>query len=71
MNLKIHGLDGAASIWLNNLHVGNVDNQFRSYVFDVKSMLEFGENFLRISFKSPVLTAKRKAQNYKVIRWDD
>lgn len=66
MNLKIHGLDGMASIWLNNLHVGDVDNQFRSYLFDVRSMLELGRNFLRINFKSPVFKAKMKSENYKV-----
>jgi beta-mannosidase len=65
--LQFQGLDGMAKIWLNSQHVATVDNQFRSYSFNVKPFIVLGLNVLRISFQSPVKVAKRRANIYRVI----
>ncbi|MEL7436855.1 MAG: glycoside hydrolase family 2 protein, partial [Chloroflexota bacterium] len=52
--LKFYGLDTIATIRLNSTEIGSTENMFRTYEFDVKSLLQEGDNLLEIDFKSPM-----------------
>jgi beta-mannosidase len=52
--LVCDGLDTLATVSLNGHELGRVANMFRQYRWDVKLLLDVGENVLHISFDSPV-----------------
>ncbi len=54
------GLDTLAKVTLNGHLLGQTDNMFRQYRWEVKSLLRDGDNELVITFRSPVqfITAK-------------
>ncbi len=58
--LRCEGLDTFATITVNDQYVGETDNMFRTYEFDVKPLLQPGENTLQIAFNSvmPYIRAK-------------
>lgn len=57
--LRCHGLDTLAAIQINNAHIGQTDNMFRTYEFDVKPHLVSGENTITITFDAPATYARR------------
>ena len=58
VDLVAQGLDTFAAIFLNGQKVGETDNMFRSYRFDIKPFLRPGQNELLIRFDSPVRRAQ-------------
>ena len=52
--LVCDGLDTLAELWLNGQLVGQAENMFRQYRWDVTSLLRAGENELLVRFRSPV-----------------
>ncbi|MCL1888505.1 MAG: hypothetical protein FWF96_06505 [Kiritimatiellaeota bacterium] len=52
--LRCHGLDTLATVRLNGVEIGQTDNQFRTYEWDVKRLLRPGRdaNTLEITFAS-------------------
>jgi beta-mannosidase len=52
--LHFEGLDTLCTVWLNGTYLGNTDNAFRSYSWEVKPLIKEGENTIRILFNSPV-----------------
>ncbi len=52
--LVCDGLDTLATVSLNGRELGRAANMFRQYRWDVKPLLQAGENDLRIGFDSPV-----------------
>src|SRR3990172_8935168 len=42
--LRCAGLDTLATIWVNGAELGRTANQFRAYEYDVKTLLQAGEN---------------------------
>lgn len=58
--LVCDGLDTLAGVTLNGQLLGQTDNMFRQYRWEVKPLLRDGENELVIAFRSPVqyITAK-------------
>ncbi|MHA1849616.1 MAG: glycoside hydrolase family 2 protein, partial [Promethearchaeota archaeon] len=63
--MKFYGIDTVAKIELNGTVLGNTDNMFRSYTYDVKSILKDKENQLKILIKSPTVEAKKRMKKYK------
>ena len=60
--LVCDGLDTLAVVNLNGVELGHTDNMFRQYRWDVKGLLQEGENELFIAFGSPVrYCAERQA----------
>ncbi|MFZ2053063.1 MAG: sugar-binding domain-containing protein, partial [Candidatus Aminicenantales bacterium] len=57
IDLVVQGLDTFATIFLNGQKVGETDNMFRGYRFDIKPFLRPDENELLIRFDSPVRRA--------------
>ncbi len=52
--LACDGLDTLAEVRLNGKILGQADNMFRAWRWDIKSLLVDGENRLEILFRSPV-----------------
>jgi beta-mannosidase len=52
--LVCDGLDTLAEVRLNGELLGKTDNMFRQYLWNVKSLLNDGENELLITFHSPI-----------------
>ena len=48
--LQCRGLDTLATIWINEQQIGQADNMFRAWSFDVKPHLNAGSNTIRIKF---------------------
>ena len=61
--LACDGLDTLACVTLNGTSLGEADNAFRQYSWEVKRLLRRGQNELLIAFRSPVrFTAARQAE---------
>ncbi|HOE95446.1 MAG TPA: glycoside hydrolase family 2 protein [Candidatus Sumerlaeota bacterium] len=54
--LVCEGLDTLATLELNGVRLGETNNMFRTYEFDVKDALRPGANTLRIAFASTIPT---------------
>jgi beta-mannosidase len=52
--LRCEGLDTVAAIKINGSEVGQADNMFRLWEYDVKNILHAGENEIEITFESPL-----------------
>ena len=52
--LVADGIDTLATVSLNGQRLGETDNMFRRYEWEVKGLLQAGDNELRIDFRSPV-----------------
>ncbi|MBQ8401004.1 MAG: hypothetical protein IJX14_03650, partial [Clostridia bacterium] len=53
-SLVFHGLDCYASVSLNGVKLGETDNMFIPWRFDVSGALKTGENTITAAFRSPV-----------------
>jgi beta-mannosidase len=58
--LVCDGLDTLADVYLNGEFLGHTDNMFRQWVFEVKNLLQPGENELLIHFGAPVAYIRGK-----------
>ena len=61
--LVCDGLDTLAEVRLNGQLLGQTDNMFRQYRWDVRSKLQAGDNGLRIVFRSPARYAAARQQD--------
>lgn len=66
--LVFDGLDTFAEIRLNGVFLGETDNMFRRYTFDLTSLLRAGRNELEVTFHSPTAQAAAIAKQipYKI-----
>jgi beta-mannosidase len=67
--LRCDGLDTLATIKLNGQDIGQSDNMFRVWEFDVKDSLQPGENILEIRFDSPVRYVRSKTAERRLPQW--
>ncbi|KUK15179.1 MAG: Glycoside hydrolase family 2 sugar binding [Petrotoga mobilis] len=63
-DLVLEGVDTLSNIYLNDNFVGETEDMFIEYRFDIKKHLKIGENSLRIEIKSPIELPKRFEKNY-------
>jgi beta-mannosidase len=54
LELVFEGLDTYANVFLNDQHLVDADNMFRTWRVDCKHALRLGVNRLRIRFRSPI-----------------
>ncbi len=66
-SLQFDGLDTICTILLNGKHLASTMNMHRSYAYDVKNLLQVGENTLTLMFDSP--TEYFKEWNNKHFLW--
>lgn len=64
--LRFNGIDTISKIYLNGEMLGNTENMFRTYDFDVKNVLKAGENNLKVLIKSPTLRAQEEIKKFGV-----
>jgi len=63
LSLVCDGLDTLADVYLNDTYLGHAENMFRSWEWDVKTLLNQGKNEIRIVFASPLrFIAGKQAQ---------
>jgi beta-mannosidase len=58
--LRCEGLDTLATVAVNGRTVGNADNQFRTWEFDIKRCVKPGANRVTVTFDSVWPTIRRK-----------
>ncbi len=61
-SLVCEGLDTFAAVTLNGVRLGETENMFRRYEYDVTGVLREGKNDLTVSFASPQLKAAEIAR---------
>lgn len=62
--LRFDGLDTLATVFLNGKLLGRTDNMFRSWEFDVESVLKAGSNRISIRFESATRYCEQKQQGH-------
>ncbi|MGB3715279.1 MAG: glycoside hydrolase family 2 protein [Candidatus Promineifilaceae bacterium] len=67
--LCCEGLDTLATIWLNGEELGRTDNMFRSWKFDVGSLLRPGENEIMVRFDSALLYGQEQLAQHYIHNW--
>jgi len=65
VHLVAKGIDTVSSVYINEQLIGQTDNMFVRYKFDVKQTLKVGVNTIRIAFESAPFYAKRQSQIYE------
>jgi beta-mannosidase len=71
IRLVFDGLDTDADIWLNNQHLGHVQNMFRRWAMDVKKIIRLQNNLLQIRFRSAITVSNELAARYLPVRLPD
>jgi beta-mannosidase len=64
INLVFEGVDTIAKAWLNEKLIGNFQNMFRAYDFEISKFLKTQNNLLEIRFYSPLNYAKEQEKKY-------
>ncbi len=64
VELVFEGIDTFAAVYLNGELVGNSENMFLEYRFNVKGLLKEGENHILVEIKPSIDIARRLEQNF-------
>lgn len=67
--LRCHGLDTLATISLNGSDVGQTDNMFRIWEYDVRPLLKPGDNEIAIRFESALRVGQEKLNARYIHNW--
>lgn len=62
--LHFDGLDTLADIYVNQKHVGNAYNMHRTWEYDIKEILQEGDNQLEVVFHSPLKYIEEAHEKY-------
>jgi beta-mannosidase len=63
--LRCEGLDTLATVFVNGVKLGETDNMYRTWEFDVKNLLKSGTNSIEVQFAPvlPLIRAKEAEQH--------
>ncbi|ELK06379.1 beta-mannosidase isoform X1 [Pteropus alecto] len=61
VNLIFEGVDTVTEVLLNNVSIGNTNNMFKRYSFDITSVVQ-AVNVIELRFQSPVLYAAQQSR---------
>ena len=67
--LRCDGLDTLATITLNGVRIGRADNMFRTWEFDVKTILRVGRNSIEVRFESPITRIQKRQKERPLPSW--
>jgi len=67
--LRCHGLDTIATVTLNGFVIGETDNMYRTWEFDVKPLLAPGINMLAITFTSAMTYVRERNARRPLPGW--
>jgi len=62
--LRFQGLDTFAKVTLNGKAIGEANNMFRRWEYDVKPLLKKGENVITVAFDSPMPYARKRQKEH-------
>jgi len=62
--LIFEGVDTIAEVWLNEKLIGNFQNMFRTYEFEISKLLKTKNNLLEVKFYSPTKYAEEQEKKY-------
>lgn len=66
LDLVFKGLDTFAEVYLNDSLIGNADNMFRTWEWDIRSAVHQGANELRVVFRSPIKEGAKLREAYGI-----
>jgi beta-mannosidase len=69
VRLRCDGLDTLATVKINGQKIGETDNMFRIWEFDVKPILRAGGNTIEILFTSPLPLMKERQTARPLYEW--
>lgn len=69
VTLRCDGLDTLATIRLNGRLVGEANNMYRTWQFNVKRLLRVGQNRIEITFASALLHTRTRMQDRPIHAW--
>ncbi|MGB5849418.1 MAG: sugar-binding domain-containing protein, partial [Ignavibacteriaceae bacterium] len=64
INLVFEGVDTIAEAWLNGKLIGDFQNMFRTYDFEISKLLKTQNNLLEVKFYSPTKYAEEQEKKY-------
>ncbi|XP_076456122.1 LOW QUALITY PROTEIN: beta-mannosidase-like [Babylonia areolata] len=64
IRLVAEGVDTVATLFINDQHVGQTNNMFVRYTWDIKTFVKVGTNSIRLQFQSATDYARRQAGSY-------
>ncbi|MBK9050302.1 MAG: glycoside hydrolase family 2 protein [Chloroflexi bacterium] len=67
--LQCAGLDTLATLWLNGTQLGQTDNMFRTWEFEVKPLLRPGDNEIVVRFDSALRYGQAKLAERYIHSW--
>ncbi|NJN54218.1 MAG: hypothetical protein HC804_05335 [Anaerolineae bacterium] len=67
--LHCAGLDTLATITINGHTFAQTDNQFRTWEFDVKNVLQTGENEIVVEFAAPLPYGRAREKEHSLPAW--
>ena len=67
--LRCAGLDTLAAVRVNGQVVGQADNMFRTWEFDVKPALVAGQNTIEVQFASPLPLIRERQAERRLPNW--
>ncbi len=67
--LRCNGLDTLATIIINGKELASTNNMYRSYEFDIKSLLKEGDNTIKIHFDAPMPYLREKEEERYLPAW--
>lgn len=67
--LRCDGLDTLATIRINGREIGQANNMFRLWEFDVKPALQSGDNSIEVTFESPFTYIKQRDTSQAPDKW--
>lgn len=67
--LRCEGLDTLATIKINGQKIGEANNMFRTWEFDVKNVLAAGSNEIEVAFESPYPTMEKGESRRAMYEW--
>ncbi|MFW5981486.1 MAG: glycosyl hydrolase 2 galactose-binding domain-containing protein, partial [bacterium] len=67
--LKCHGLDTLATIIINDKEIASTKNMYRTWEFDIKSILKEGTNSIEVHFDAPMPYLRSKEEEDYLPAW--
>lgn len=67
--LRCNGLDTLATVIVNGKELASTNNMYRSWEFDIKSLLKEGDNTIKVHFDAPVPYLREKEKERYLPAW--
>lgn len=62
--IRFHGIDTIANVFLNGQKIGATEDMFITYEWDLKDILQAGDNQIKVVIQSPTREARREQEKH-------